>query len=159
MTKQIIYDKDIIDIVEAEPGIDAIRMAAFFGVDHKTVSERARRLYREGKVDRRDIQLKGVRGVLYGYFPGTGTPPIPDERKRKVPTPAGIDATIKDLREQLAHLEEWKAEALRRHPDLAVSELTLKARRIVQQTNPGHAPFRDDSPIMLAVMAALEENQ
>lgn len=73
---------------------------------------------------------------------------------------------VDGLRARVAELEAWQADALRRFPDLAVPEIVVRAQRIaanaVREKNPDMAEAilagqRNDSPIMLATIAALEE--
>lgn len=61
--------------------------------------------------------------------------PVPVEpkvkRKQQGPTNAGYEARITELKAQIAELEQWKADAISRFPDLAVSPMVVIARKLV----------------------------
>lgn len=103
----------------------------------------------------------------YRFVEGTPTPQ-PRVMKRKVPTAAGYDARITELLEKLHTLEEWKADAIKRHPDLAVPPIVIKARKIVaDEVRAGGdtllasqimAGNKDTTLMMRVTLKALEED-
>lgn len=91
-------------------------------------------------------------------------------KKKKLPRPTeeGWKSRIQELESQVAELEAWKKDALSRYPALAVDPLVLRAREIAARTykasDPKHAQDimvgkLDKTPIMMAVIAALEEGE
>lgn len=103
---------------------------------------------------------------MYAYSPNPNPAPAPaaaqPKMKRKKPTEAGLQATVSLLREQVAELEAWKADAIRRHPDLAVSPVVLKARALAARKFPDkaneiHSGRMDDKPLIQVIVEALEE--
>jgi hypothetical protein len=160
--KQAISDKELLLLVETQPGITATQVADFYDVTHSAASGRMARLYSQGKLNRRKTNPKGVRGVTFGYFPPNGDVPEPAPLKRKTPTENGWQARFEVAQETIRELMEWREEALRRFPDLAVPDIVRRARQIVAKAAPEHRAEAldgrlDKKPIMLATIAALEE--
>lgn len=57
--------------------------------------------------------------------------PLARKMKLKVPTEAGLQARLDEANAKIAELEEWKAAAIARFPDLNVDPAIIKARKIV----------------------------
>jgi hypothetical protein len=91
--------------------------------------------------------------------------PVAPPRKLKAPTETGLAAQLEDLKARIRELEEWQADALERHPDLAVKPIVLRAREIVAavfkddptKAQQAHRGGMDTTPIMRATLTALEE--
>lgn len=87
--------------------------------------------------------------------------------QRKQPTEAALRLQIDELNEQVASLEEWKREAIRRHPELAVKPVVLQARALVAAELKASGDVslaaqvergdRDETLMMRVAVRALEE--
>lgn len=77
------------------------------------------------------LMMQGIVVKNNGCFTMVVGDPVPPVRKRSSFAEVVSAATIDSLRAQVRELEAWKADALKRFPDLAVSELVRKARDIV----------------------------
>lgn len=160
--KQVITDKELLLLVETQPGITATQVAEFYDVGTAQANARLRRLFNEGKLARKDISPKGIRGINYGYALSNGEAPSPRPLKRSTPTENGWKARYNEALVEVDRLKEWQAEALRRYPDLAVPDVVFRARQIVAKAAPEHRAEAldgrlDKKPIMLVTIAALEE--
>lgn len=67
-----------------------------------------------------------VKQYRYGGVPKSLKP-----IKIATPTPAAMCANEASLKQRIAELEAWKADALARYPELAVDPIILKSRSIV----------------------------
>lgn len=95
--------------------------------------------------------------------------PVAPKRKLKSPTPVGYETQIAELKAQLAELEEWKANAIGRFPDLAVDPLVLRARKLVAEefvasgdnamADQVRRGLKDGTPMMRVTVRALEEGE
>lgn len=80
-------------------------------------------------VSGRDPQFLGADGEptkMINRYSATDTP-FP---KRKPPKRHGYKGIANALKEQVAELQRWKANAIKQYPDLAVPPSVLKARKI-----------------------------
>ena len=123
MTKQ---NEQILEIVKAMPGSRLNEISALVDFRRQSVSARLSELKRKGQVRH---EPNGT------YYIGDGTPPkavIPKKLRMKPEKVEKITMGQKlDILEQeVAELLEWKAEAIRRYPDLAVSKELLAARQV-----------------------------
>ena len=94
--------------------------------------------------------------------------PLTPQRKMDSPTPVGYTAQINALKKQIAEMEQWKADALQRYPDLAVAPIVLRARKIVASELASSDPAlaeqvrrgqKDTSLMMRVTITALEEGE
>lgn len=152
------------DAITQCEGLRSDELAVLLECTRTQVNEQALHLLKDGKI-RREVDRESLsKKKPYVYFKGTGEPQFSERKKRKItePTAEGWHARYDELVIHARELEEWKAEAIRRYPDLAVPEIVLRARRIAARTNPDFsdsllAGKKDESPLMKAVIAALEE--
>jgi len=129
-------ESEIREIVRELPGITAKNIAEL--MPHvNNPSARIAMLLKRGeirseKVDNPNFgKSKTAKPKVNGYWIGDGKPPVPKARIAKTPT---VDITIAERREvtaELAELRAWKAAAIARYPDLAVSNEVWQARQVV----------------------------
>ena len=89
--------------------------------------------------------------------------------KLKAPTLVAVSATVEELNEKVANLEAWKAEAIRKYPELAVAPVVLRARKLVAEelrASGDHAlakhvmdGAKDESMLIRVAAKALEEGE
>jgi len=162
-------DDRIMEVIEAVPMISAREIVTLL-TDAKISSVTARlvTLFAEGRVIRE--RNSGNSGVyLYTAAPA-GTKPPQKTVALRAPTNAAIAHKASEIESECAELREWKADAIRRFPELAVPEIIMRARAIVSDAlkNEGDsAPVRqglaeiasgkrDHTVAVRAVVAALE---
>ena len=79
--------------------------------------------------------------------------PVARKMKLREPTAAGFHANMAALRDRVAELEQWKAAAIARFPDLGVDPVIIAARRLVaKQANMTDRHLADE------VMAGRRDN-
>lgn len=157
--------EEILYIVREEPGITGKRIREFF--EGNGASSVITRLYASGHLRREPVpKPKGQIGgrQTFRYWVCDDPKPVSKPTKLKQPTAAGWEARCHELEAKVAELQLWKNEAINRFPELTVPDIVLRARRIAAKANPDFADAllagkKDSSPIMLAVVAALEEGE
>lgn len=143
-------------------GLKPSELAVLLERDAGQINQELRKLLAAGEVMRLG---KGTSGSPYTYYKSNGNSlPAQPSKKSEPPKPTdeGWHARYDALVLRIKDLEEWKEEAIRRYPDLAVPEIILKARRHCAKANQELGPkflsgSMDDKPMMLAVISALEE--
>lgn len=131
------------------------------------VYARLNSLEAQGKISSEKIpDPKDDRRKVNRYSYG-GSPRSPKPRQRKVPTNQAQAVNAADYRAKIAELEEWKAQAIARFPELGVDPETLAARKIVHKmlVEAGDrnlakhvlAGDKDETMLIRAVVAALGE--
>lgn len=103
--------------------------------------------------------------------PDPNPKPVSATRKIKLkkPTDAGLIYEVQELKRKISELEVWKANAIDRHPDLAVAPVVLRARKLAaaevsaggdallaEQIRNG---MKDSTLIMRVTIRALEEGE
>ena len=121
----------------------------------------------EGKNKRPIEQKDGSMRHVPTYVLSSNPTPNVIKMKRKAPSEAALHMQVKQLQEQIEVLFRWKADAIARHPDLAVAPLVLKARKLVaaELRASGDASLahhvergqKDDTLMMRVTIKALEE--
>jgi hypothetical protein len=164
MTKPLTVREEIAVLIEAagEAGITSQEILGFFPQQRNGASANLSTLYQEGGYRREP--LPGVRA--FRYFRDPGAPPKERVARPRKQTEAGARAECTILRERIAELEAWQADALKRFPQLAVPPLVIRAREIVAQEyreqNDPHgaqdtlAGKRDHTVMLKAVVRSLE---
>jgi hypothetical protein len=165
MTKPIGLREQVKILIAEQPGISSKEIAEFFTElkNHESqVSAALSVLYGEGGYRRE--RAAGQRS--FRYWPDAEAGPQPVVTKARKQTEAGAHAECAILRERIAELEAWQAEALKRFPDLAVAPTIITAREIVAKRLKANgdangaldvqAGRRDHTPIMQAAVDALE---
>lgn len=128
MPKKGIVRPEVARIIKELPGITAAEIAEFIpGQTADTISAALSVMYRRGGYRREQ------EGYGYRYWCDDSAPPPVVPRKVNTQTEAGARAECVLLREKVAELEAWKADAIARFPTLAVPPLVLKAREIVAE--------------------------
>lgn len=169
-----IKDQLLQAVYECE-GLNAAEIATLTDNDRSVSNSNLIRLCQEGLLRREVTQERIPHGnsfrmaAVYRYYKGTGEPDAVAKHERKPRTQpkskvteVGWEARYNQLWSEHVELQAWKARAIERYPDLQVSEDVLRARRIAAKANPDFAKAllageKDNSPIMLAVLAAIEE--
>jgi len=163
------------DTVKSCEGLSTAEISELLGIERTTVNRSLVRAITRG-VLRREAEIvvseSGHSVRLFRYFKGDGKPqPLPPRHRRRrrggdngqpAATDAGWQARYEEVLHRLKQLEEWRRVAIERHPDLTVPDVVIQARRIAAKANPDFADSllsgaKDDSPIMRAVLAAIEE--
>lgn len=160
------HERAILDAVSGCEGLTATELSILTDLHRSTVQKSLIPLLLEGKLRREFEGSSKRRGAKTAhYYLGDGTPQKVrswSKKKTSAPTPAGWQARYEEAAAQLADLIQWRSEATRRYPDLAIPDVVIRARAIVAKAAPDH---RDDAlsgkldhkPIMQATIAALEE--
>lgn len=154
--------QQVFNAVHECEGLTAEEIGVLIGSSREETNRQLIVLLRAGKVSRRK------EGKQYVYFKGTGAPGEPEPRsprKKREPSEEGWHARYDDLVRQNAALIEWQRSAIARYPDLAVPEVTLRARKIAAEEFHDDrskceallAGLMDDKPLMKAIVRALEE--
>lgn len=148
---------EILEIVREMPGSSASEIGQL--MSHARYSSITCAL--AGMKTRGDVTTQKEKGETTRYFIGNGTP-APPRRKAKAPQVSEAGSLVRELEIRISELEAWKAYALDLFPDLAVSELVLRARKIAaEHVQPDQrldvlSGKRDQNAIIKAVVAALE---
>lgn len=156
--------KQILELLKSEPGMSSTRIREFFDRPD-SVSSALITMFQKGRVTRKPQRTdKGRPGFRYWLLSDSPSDCETYQIKQKLdsPTPAGWEARAKLLEQTVKELQNWKHVACQRYPGLLVSETVLKARRIAAKANPDFADAlmsgqKDNTPIIRAVVAALEE--
>lgn len=164
----------VVDVIRQMPGMTSKEITALIsGANHTVVrSDILPELYRAGIVDRELGQANKPCAGRQPYIYSIATNPTPrkvevkPKMRRKKPSATGYEAQIAELKAQVHELEQWKAAAIGRFPDLAVADVVVKARKIVaaQLRESGDPKRADDTlagrcdttVLMKSVVAALE---
>lgn len=114
------------------------------------------------------LRSNGLRKNAPIYVLNETPVPPPPKRAVKEPTEAALHFQIEGLQKQIADLQAWKQIAIARYPDLAVSELVLRARKLVaaelrESGDPALAEqimtgSKDSTALMRVTLRALEES-
>lgn len=167
---------NIIEAVKALPGITSPEIVELTGMKRQEVTHHLAVMTAEGLLERvtkmRTPNGKSGRRTMFAYSISQNPFPQPTvvvKPKVKAPTEnveAALRARISDLSAKLAEAEQWREDAIRRYPDLAVDPLVLKARKIVAdiyrnkldttRESDAMAGRLDKSPIMEVALAALQ---
>ena len=164
--------EEVIEIVEAMPGVTAREIYEL--CPHRKESSLSSTLFNlknRGilKTSSKTLPTKIGPREFTTYFINTDPNPVPPapRRKQKQPTDAGYKAQIEELKDKIAELEAWKQAAMSRFPDLAVSPIVLKARRLVaDEVRAGGDTLlanqiiegrKDDTMLVKVTIKALEE--
>lgn len=165
---------NIIEAVKALPGITSPEIVELTGMKRQEVTQHLAVMAAEGVLERvtkmRPHTGKAGRRTVYAYSVSQNpTPTVVVKPKAKAPAEnveTALRARISDLSAKLAEAEQWREDAIRRYPDLAVDPLVLKARKIVAMIYHGKldttresdamAGRLDKSPIMEVALAALQ---
>lgn len=115
-------------------------------------------------------RVSPLSGKLCSVFAATGKPlaePVRSSPTRKAPTSIGMVARLDAANAKVAELEEWKADAIKRFPDLAVDPAVIQARKRVaamfrsdgdsMKADAALSGQMDNTPIMRAVTATIED--
>jgi hypothetical protein len=166
---------DILLVIDKLPGITSPQLCDLLPhINGRTVRSTLSTLYKRRKVTRvkaprREDDPRPAGNTGFAYMVN----PVPAPRKGKLKPEQmaarkvrddSIDAELARLRNQIAELEAWKADAIKRFPDLAVAPEVLQARKIVADCLGGDvvavedtlAGRKDHSPIMRATLVALQ---
>jgi hypothetical protein len=162
----------IAELIQANPGITGSEIHVFFKgqFPRDSISAHVSTLYQGGNY-RRERAATSIHTYAYWYEPGA----VPEARKPqkqharlKLGNSANPESDsnwyVQDLKERISILEQWKAEAIRRYPDLSVPEITLKARKLAAAQFPADKHTQnqiltgcmDNQPLMLGIISALE---
>lgn len=131
--------QEIIEIASAMPGVTATEVCQLMSHERRPrVMARLSWLYKIGVLTRGSTQTKANSGRntvhTYAVNPDPRIKPVVTQRKQQVPSDAGYAAQVAELKAKVAQLEQWRAEALERFPDLATDPIVLKARQLVAAT-------------------------
>ena len=122
--------KEIVEIIREMPGVTSGQIIELMPhVNSQSVHSALNYLYVRGIAVR---ELDGE--TKFGRKPFTwklADKPIPPIRKAPATMARRADAQVDGLKRRVAELEEWKAQAIRRFPDLGVDPVILRARQIV----------------------------
>lgn len=157
--------KEILEIVRELPGVTSEEITALMPhTTRQSVRHELKRLAFKGKIDRVIKKKPGEGGRQpYAYsISQTGKPPLKLVPKKAPPVVS--ECLVSALRAEIAELKAWKAEAIRRYPDLGVPPEVLAARKIVAETMSGDKMFvdslmrgeKDNLPIMKVALKAME---
>lgn len=152
-------------IIKEKPGISSSEIADFFDGLPNAASQASAcltHIYAQGGWRREKTPQSG-RAFCYWHDPDFK----PEVKRRQVaPTNNGLLAQLDEALAEVSELRAWKEAAIKRFPDLAVSEIVLKARKIVAETlshDEDHRGARDVldgrrdcTALMRATIAALE---
>ena len=121
--------REVYDYVAAHPGSTSVDVSYALDMTHNEVSGPLSQLYAEGKLERQKVP--GSYGK-YAYFIPDRERPVERIVVTEPPRPNGSEDA---LRRQCEELEQWKADAIAKHPDLApVDPILLKARELAAET-------------------------
>jgi hypothetical protein len=127
--------KEVLEVVRTLPGITAREVYTFMPhVPKGTVSSILHSLKIKGTVieeGTKTLDTASGPRPFAAYMVSDSPVPLGKKRKLKQPTDDGLREQMKELRRQLVELEAWKEAAMSRFPDLAVSPIVLKARKLV----------------------------
>lgn len=155
----------VAEIIKKNPGLTSKEIYQYFPhISYFNVSGVLSHLYYAG-----DYMRQPVSGTkLFRYYFSSGAEPearSPQKRRPKL-TDAGLNARLAEANKTIADLEEWKVNAIKRFPDLAVAPVIIRAREIVAKrlelsgdgagAREVRAGKRDNTMIMLATIDALE---
>jgi hypothetical protein len=165
MEKLTQINADILEVIRTLPGITREEIIELMpDTPPGTVASTLTKLERRGLVTvagKPSPKPKGRR-TIKSYTVSTNPNPVAApvrKLKNRTPTATGYEARIEALNAKIAELESWKADAIKRYPDLAVPPEMLTARKIIAETlgdkTALHGGF-DNAPIMRATLRALE---
>ncbi len=159
---------EVLEVLRNLPGISSGQICELLPhVKQQTVYAQLNQLYVRRLIDRQKSEEKdalGKRPYLWSINESASFAAKVATKKAKPKRTAGevVEAAWETMRNRLDELEAWKANAIQRYPDLAVSELVLRARQIVaDEAEPAarpdiHAGKRDASLPMRVVIKMLE---
>lgn len=134
--------EEVIQVLKEMPDLTLNEIGELTSVSvSQGLSGQVTKMYRAGELDREKADnpspRKGNRGrwnKVYRYRlaqnPDMSQRTNRREIKLKEPTDAGWKARIAEKDKIIQSLQTWKQNAIERHPDLAVSELVIQARKI-----------------------------
>lgn len=127
---------DILVAIEAYPGSTTQELINLLphlpkSSVHTTVST----LFKRKKLRLGEPKLGKKGSMIYSYrtyYLNDGSvPPTPKSVSLKAPTEVGLKAQLERAQAEIVELRAWKEAAMSRFPDLAVSAVVIKARKIV----------------------------
>lgn len=127
---------EILEIIREMPGLTSTEIATLMPHKNKaTVASTVFSLKNEGVIEvsgQKEVAIvTGGSKPVPVYVLSTNPTPNVVAMKRKAPSEAALHVQIKELKEQIAQLEAWKAKAIAEYPNLAVEPVVLKARKLV----------------------------
>lgn len=159
-------EQEVLEVVREIPGSDTKSVEAL--LSHRppsTVRNKLKSLTLRGELVRKP-KASPTRGRnTFTYMISEAPTPIAVKPKQKAPTVAGLEARLGQAWRELEELKEWKADAIRRFPELGVPQVVLRARKIVAKqfgSDKKHVDEilrgdNDNCKMMLAVLEALGE--
>lgn len=140
---------EVVEIVENLPGITSAEVLALMPHEPKVnIHRHLSYLAKIGRITRRVERP-------FKHFPGSNEKPKP----KAIPL---ASTRIHDLEAKIAELQQWKAMAIARFPDLAVDPVVMQARRIAIEAAPEYKDEiergrRDNSALIRGIVIALTQ--
>lgn len=163
--------REVLEIIRELPDSTSREIASLMPhMNPATVAATVNKLKMEGIVIESGSKVLDITNgtrtfVTYAISPNPT--PVVARMKRTAPSEAALHLRIKELEATIAELRVWKDAAISRYPDLAVSPIVLKARKLVaEELRAGGDPAlaeqvslgrKDDTLMMRVTIKALEE--
>lgn len=166
--------EEVLEIIREIPGCTTAEIRALMPhVSYNAVATMIHTLKTQGIIEVKDtketIRSDGKVNTVPTYVLSSNPTPNVVKLKRKAPTEAALHMQIRQLQEQIATLEAWKADAIARYPELAVAPVVLRARKLVaEELRAGGDPTlaqhvergeKDTTLMMRVTIKALEESE
>jgi hypothetical protein len=162
---------EVLNLIRELPGITAREIYTFMpDVPKGTVSSSVTTLKSRGLIveDGKKVLDTGSGPRPFPAYRESDNPLPPVKRlKLKKPTEAGLQARLDAANKLIEELQAWKADALRRFPELGVDPIVLRARSIVASAlraagDPTLADLvtrgaKDETMLVKVTVKALEE--
>ena len=166
--------QQITDVLKVMPNLTSAEISALLPelsmpVLHTTISYMRKRgeLITTGR--KQVIKSDDVPHTVNAYSISDDPVPPAPKIKLKKPTPAGYEARIEELNQKIEELEQWKAAAIDRFPDLAAPPLMVRARKIAAEevraggdtllANQIMSGLKDSTLMVRVALKALEEGE
>jgi hypothetical protein len=135
MQKNTAVYEEVLNLARELPGITTRELTTFMPhVSPSVVSTTVHYLKTRGvlvKDGAKQVDTKQGPREFPTYKVSDNPVPAAKKCKLKKPTEAGLQARLDEAHRLIAELQAWKESAMSRFPDLAVSPLVLKARKLV----------------------------
>lgn len=166
--------RQITEVLTAMPDLTSAEISALLPelsvpVLHTTISYMRRQGIVVASGKKQIIKSDGVPYTANSYSISDNPVPLSPKMKLKKPTPAGYEARIEELNQKIEELEQWKAAAIDRFPDLAVPPLMVRARKIAADevraggdtllANQIMSGLKDSTLMVRVALKALEEGE
>jgi hypothetical protein len=127
---------DILVAVEAYPGSTTQELINLLPhLPKSSVQTTVSTLFRRKKLRLGEPKLGSRGGLIYSYrtyhLNDGSVPSTPKPTSLKAPPEAGLKVRLEQAQAEIEELRAWKEAAMSRFPDLAVSAVVIKARKIV----------------------------